>query len=74
MFILTHPVNFPCGRKLDAPEKTLDFRQSDDSGLVSHESAARIQPTNSEVKDVCSEDCATEAMFRESIRSYPDSL
>jgi hypothetical protein len=27
MFILTHPVNFPCGRKPEYPEKTQDFRQ-----------------------------------------------
>ena len=29
-FILIHPVNFPCGRKLECPEKTHDFRQSVD--------------------------------------------
>ena len=28
--IITHPVNFPCGRKLENPDKTLDFRQSVD--------------------------------------------
>ena len=28
--ILTHPVNFPCGRKPENPEKTHDFRQSVD--------------------------------------------
>jgi hypothetical protein len=28
MFILTHPVNFPYGRKPERPEKTHDFRQS----------------------------------------------
>jgi hypothetical protein len=27
VFILTHPVNFPCGRKPEYPEKTHDFRQ-----------------------------------------------
>jgi hypothetical protein len=27
---LTHPVNFPCGRKPEYPEKTHDFRQSVD--------------------------------------------
>ena len=37
MFILTHPVNFPCGRKPERPEKTHDFRQSVDR-LFSHES------------------------------------
>jgi hypothetical protein len=55
-FILTHPVNFPCGRKLEHPEKTHDFRQSVD-WLFSHESKARIEHTNSEVKG----DCATKA-------------
>jgi hypothetical protein len=30
VFILTHPVNFPCGRKPEHPEKTHDFRQSVD--------------------------------------------
>jgi hypothetical protein len=59
MFILTHPVNFACGRKPERPEKTHDFRQSVD-WLFSHESVARIEPTNSEVKDACSDDCATE--------------
>jgi hypothetical protein len=29
-FCLTHPVNFPCGRKLEYPEETHDFRQSVD--------------------------------------------
>ena len=28
--ILTHPVNFPCWRKLENPEKTHDFRQGFD--------------------------------------------
>ena len=31
--ILTHPVNFPCGRKSENPEKTHDFRQSVDELL-----------------------------------------
>ena len=56
VFILTHPVNFPCGRKPGHPEKPHDFRQSVDR-LFSHESVARIQPTISEVKDACSDDC-----------------
>jgi hypothetical protein len=30
VFILTHPVNFPCGRKPERPEKTHDFRESAD--------------------------------------------
>ena len=50
VFILTHPVNFPCGRKPERPEKTHDFRQSVDR-LFSHESVARIEPTNFEVKE-----------------------
>jgi hypothetical protein len=29
-FILTHPVNFLCGRKPEHPEKTHNFRQSVD--------------------------------------------
>jgi hypothetical protein len=49
VLILTHPVNFPCGRKLEHPEKTYDFQQSVDR-LFSHESVARIEPTISEVK------------------------
>jgi hypothetical protein len=28
--IPTHPINFPCGRKPEYPEKTHDFRQSVD--------------------------------------------
>ena len=43
VFILTHPVNFPCGRKPEHLEKTHDFRQSVD-GLFLHESVARIEP------------------------------
>jgi hypothetical protein len=59
------PVNFPCGRKPEHPEKTHDFRQSVD-WLFSHESVARIQPTPdlSEVKGACFEDCATEAQTK----------
>jgi hypothetical protein len=30
VFILTHPVNFPCGRKPEHPEKIHNFRQSVD--------------------------------------------
>jgi hypothetical protein len=62
MFILTHPVNFPYGRKPEHLEKTHDFRQSVDR-LFSHESVARIEPANSEVKDAFSDDCATEAPY-----------
>ena len=32
-YYLTHPVNFPCGRKPDYAEKTHDFRQSVDYTL-----------------------------------------
>ena len=59
MSILTHPANFPCGRKPEHPEKTHEFRQSVDR-LFSHEFLARIEPTISEVKVACSDDCATE--------------
>jgi hypothetical protein len=62
VFILTHPVNFPCGRKPEHPEKTQDFRQSVDS-LFSHESVARIEPTNSEVKDSEAPFTSTQNMF-----------
>ena len=47
MFILTHPNNFPCGRKPEHREKTDDFlRQSVDRlfSTFSHESVARIEP------------------------------
>jgi hypothetical protein len=54
------PVNIPCGRKPERPEKTHDFRQSVD-WLFSHESVARIEPTISEVKGACSDDYPTEA-------------
>jgi hypothetical protein len=70
VFILTHPVNFPCGRKPEHPEKNHDFRQSVD-GLFSHESVARIEPTNSEVKGACSDDCATDVPHHSPTRSYP---
>jgi hypothetical protein len=45
MFIQTHPVNFPCGRKPEHPEKTHDFQQSVDrlfSRESTHESIARM--------------------------------
>ena len=32
-YYLTHPVNFPCGRKPEYPEKTHNFRQSVDYAL-----------------------------------------
>ena len=60
MFILTHPDNFPCGKKPEHPEKTHDFWQSFDR-LFSHESVARIEPTISEteVRGACFDECAT---------------
>jgi hypothetical protein len=51
---ITHPVNFPCGRKPEYPEKTHDFRQSIDFLLFSHEDwvwialrkfSLRLEPT-----------------------------
>jgi hypothetical protein len=59
VFIIIHPVNVSCGRKLEDPEKTHDFQQSVDR-LFSHESVARIEPTISEMKGACSDDYATE--------------
>jgi hypothetical protein len=48
-FYLTHPVNFPCGRKPEYPEKTHDFRQSVDfysfrmrTGAKSHWESSHI--------------------------------
>ena len=32
-YYLSHPVNFPCGRKPEYPEKTQDFQQSIDYTL-----------------------------------------
>jgi hypothetical protein len=60
MFILIYPVNFPCGRKPQHPEKSHDFRQGVD-WLFSHGPLARIEPMFSEVKSACSDYCATEA-------------
>jgi hypothetical protein len=40
-FYLTHPVNFPCGRKPEYPGKTHDFRQSVDF-YSSHEDWVRV--------------------------------
>ena len=58
MFILIHPINFPCGRKPEHQEKTHNFRQSVD-WLFPHVSIARIELTTSEVKGACSDDCPT---------------
>jgi hypothetical protein len=69
-FYLTHPVNFPCGRKPEYPGKTHDFRQSVDFLLFSHEDWVRVAlrkflvrfgPAASEVKGKCANHLATEA-------------
>jgi hypothetical protein len=64
LLIYVYP-NPPCQLSLweetGAPgEKTHDFRQIVER-LFSYESAERIEPTVSEVKSVCSVDCATKA-------------
>ena len=59
-------------RKPECSEKTHDFWESVD-GLFSHKchkSVARTEPTISEVKGACSDDCATEAP--EYIKILPD--
>jgi hypothetical protein len=61
MFIPTHPVNFPCGRKPEQPEKTHDFRQSVDSHESTWAHSENRTYTISEVKGACSDDCTTEA-------------
>jgi hypothetical protein len=70
LFYLTHPVNFPCGRKPEYPGKTHDFRQSVDFLLFSHEDWVRVasrkylvrfEPAASEVKGKCANHLATEA-------------
>jgi hypothetical protein len=67
---LTHPVNFPCGRKPEYPEKTHDFRQSVDFllfftlGLGSsriEKFQLRLEPATLEVKGKCANHLATEA-------------
>ena len=58
MFITTHPVDSPCGRKPEYPEKATTFESVD--RLFSPEFVARIEPTISEVKGACSNDSATE--------------
>jgi hypothetical protein len=69
-FYLTHPVNFPCGRKPEYPGETHDFRQSVDFLLFSHEDWVRValrkylvrfEPSASEVKGKCANHLATEA-------------
>jgi hypothetical protein len=62
VFILTHPVNFPCGRKPEHPEKTHDFRQSV-GWLFSHEwNDDRTHDLKGE-RRLLSEDCANEALL-----------
>jgi hypothetical protein len=56
----TFPVGGGGGGDSVHPEKTHDFRQGVDKHF-SHESVARIEPTISEVKGACSDDCATVA-------------
>jgi hypothetical protein len=67
---LTHPVNFPCGRKPEYQGKTHDFRRSVDFLLFSHEDWVRValrkylvrfEPAASEVKGKCANHLATEA-------------
>jgi hypothetical protein len=67
---LTHPVNFPCGRKPEYPEKTHDFRPSVDFftlftwGLGSshiEKFSLRFEPATLEVKGKCANHFATEA-------------
>jgi hypothetical protein len=71
-FCLTHPVNFPCGRKPEYPEETHDFRQSVDF-YSSHEDwvrvalrkfSLRLEPAASEVKGKCANHLATLQGFR----------
>jgi hypothetical protein len=59
---VTHPVNFPCGKKLEYQEKTHDFRRSVDVLLFSHEDlfqvalrkfSLRFEPTTLEMKGKC---------------------
>ena len=71
-FYLTHPVNFPCGRKPEYPGKTHDFRQSVDFLLFSHEDWVRValrkylvrfEPAASEVKGKCANHLATNCLY-----------
>jgi hypothetical protein len=81
-FCLTHPVNFPCGRKPEYPEETHDFRQSVDFLLFSHEDwvrvalrkfSLRLEPAASEVKGKCANHLATEAPKISSIMNITKS-
>ena len=70
-FYLTHPVNFPCGRKPEYPGKTHDFGRALTFFLLfSHEDWVRValrkylvrfEPAASEVKGKCANHLATEA-------------
>ena len=68
-FCLTHPVNFPCGRKPEYPEETHDFRQSVDFysshgdwvRVALRKFSLRLEPAASEVKGKCANHLATEA-------------
>ena len=61
-FCLTHPVNFPCGRKPEYPEETHDFQQSVDFysfhmrnwvRVALRKFSLRLEPAASEVKGKC---------------------
>ena len=78
-FYLTHPVNFPCGRKPEYPGKTHDFRQSVDFLLFSHEDWVRValrkylvrfEPAASEVKGKCANHLATEAPVASFLKTH----
>ena len=60
VFILTHPVNFPCGRKPEHPEKTHDFWQSVNTRVRSENRTYELRqvkgtttPPNSKAPEVC---------------------
>jgi hypothetical protein len=56
-FIITHPVSFPCGRKLEYSEKIQDIQKSVDSWLFSYKSiASSIEPTNLELQGAYTDD------------------
>jgi hypothetical protein len=62
MFVLTHPVDFACmWEEPGAPEENPRLSAERWLTLKSHGPVARIEPTFSEVKGACSDDCATEA-------------
>jgi hypothetical protein len=71
-FYLTHPVNFPCGRKPEYPGKTHDFGRALTFLLFSHEDwvrvalrmySVRFEPAASEVKGKCANHLATVAVL-----------